>query len=239
MKNNNHITSFVKLLYLILTRKILYISKRIHWSHRWYRNKYGVFFVNDESLTKNSNVYSFGIGEDISFDNAIINKHSCRVYGFDPAPKSITWIKNQQISSNFVFFEFGIGSKNEFVEFYLPKNPNHVSGSIVTQNNVNKTTKISVELKNLETIMEELGHQCIDVLKMDIEGAEYEVIDNVLKSNCKIKQVLIEFHHRFIDNGAIKTRGAIKKMSDHGYKVFAVSDSFEEISFLNMAYYQE
>ena len=29
--------------------------------------------------------------------------------------------------------------------------------------------------------MNELGHKLIDVLKMDIEGSEYDVIENILK----------------------------------------------------------
>ena len=37
----------------------------------------------------------------------------------------------------------------------------------------------------------------IDILKMDIEGAEYDVIDDIINSPVPIAQVLIEFHHRF------------------------------------------
>ena len=49
----------------------------------------------------------------------------------------------------------------------------------------------------LSTILEKLGHNRIDILKMDIEGAEYEVIEDIISSTVPIQQVLIEFHHRF------------------------------------------
>ena len=32
-------------------------------------------------------VYSVGLGQDISWDKALIEKYRCEVYGFDPTPK--------------------------------------------------------------------------------------------------------------------------------------------------------
>lgn len=88
-------------------------------------------------------------------------------------------------------------------------------------------------MKSLEDIVNSLGHKQIDVLKMDIEGAEYNIIDSVLESSVQINQILIEFHDRLFDDGKIKTMNAIKKLKDRGYEIFAVSDSFEEVSFIN------
>ena len=129
-------------------------------------------------ITKDSIVYSFGIGEDISFDLAIIEKHNCKVFGFDPTPKSINWIKKQSISPNFTFFDYGIADKSEAIDFYLPKNPAYVSGSFIKHKNINDQEKVLVQMKTLEDITLDFGHKRIDVLKMDIEGAEYQVIDN-------------------------------------------------------------
>ncbi|GIS18490.1 MAG: hypothetical protein CM15mP120_04060 [Pseudomonadota bacterium] len=43
--------------------------------------------------------------------------------------------------------------------------------------------------------MRDLGHDHLDVLKMDIEGAEYAVLDDMLQSNILPDQLLVEFHH--------------------------------------------
>ena len=37
-------------------------------------------------------VYSFGIGEDISFDEGLIISYNISVYGFDPTPRSIEFV---------------------------------------------------------------------------------------------------------------------------------------------------
>jgi hypothetical protein len=67
---------------------------------------------------------------------------------------------------------------------------------------------------------------------MDIEGAEYEVIKNIIDNNIQINQLLIEFHHRFPGIGIKRTKEAIKILNTGGYKIFDVSPSGEEFSFI-------
>lgn len=80
-----------------------------------------------------------------------------------------------------------------------------------------------------------LGHSKIDVLKMDIEGAEYDVIDDIMYLDIPIKQICIEFHHRFDTIGVGKTIEAIEKLSKKGYRIFSYSKNFEELSFIKKA----
>ena len=49
-------------------------------------------------------VYSFGVGTDIAFDLAMMKKYSAKVCAFDPTPKSIKWVENQDLPSSFRFF---------------------------------------------------------------------------------------------------------------------------------------
>ncbi len=210
-----------------------HLQINVKCNHTWYGNTYGGFFLCPELLNESSIIYSFGIGEDMSFDNATSMNHNCHIFLFDPTPKSINWMKRQKLNEKFCFFEYGISGKNEFIDFYLPKNLDHVSGSSIMQNNIDIKNKISVEMKSLGTIMNELGHRHIDVLKMDIEGSEYDVIADILNSKISITQILIEFHDRFFENGYLKSKEAVKMLKLHGYEIFAISDSFEEISFIN------
>ena len=223
----------IKKIILILTGKVSHLKKVVKCNHIWYGNTYGGFYLCPELLTENSIVYSFGIGEDISFDNAVIKSHNSEVFGFDPTPKSKMWIKTQKLYEKFHFYEYGISDKSGFVDFYLPRNPEHVSGSAIKQNNVDVTNKVRVEMKSLKDIMNEFNHKHIDVLKIDIEGSEYDVIENILKCKISITQILIEFHDRFFKDGKLKAKQAIENLKANGYEIFAVSDSFEEVSFIN------
>ena len=42
--------------------------------------------------------------------------------------------------------------------------------------------------------MRELGHDRIDLLKLDIEGAEYELLDAMFESDIRPMVMCIEFH---------------------------------------------
>jgi FkbM family methyltransferase len=231
MKRN--LRSKLKNFYYHVFDKYGHLKKGIEVDNIWYGNDYGGFYVIPELVNANSIVYSFGIGKDISFDKELLDIHDCRIFGFDPTPKSIEWCRNQQLPKKFQFFEFGLAKKSGKVIFNLPVNKEHVSGSIVKQQNVSSSNTVEVEMKSFGDIVKELGHAKIDILKMDIEGTEYDVIEDILHSKVTINQILIEFHERFFDNGKKKTEMAIENLSLKGFKLFAISDSFQELSFVN------
>ena len=210
-----------------------HLIERIKINKKWYGNDYGGFYIYQKLLNPDSIVYSFGIGEDISFDNAVIKNHKCYLYAFDPTPKSINWIKSKTLSSNFTFFEYGIAEKSGTFDFFLPKNTNNISGSYVFQNSVDSKQKIKVEMRSFSDIVDDLGHNHVDVLKMDIEGAEYAVLESILNNPINIPQILIEFHDRLFLDGREKTKNAIMRLRDYNYEIFGVSNSLQEISFIN------
>ncbi|MBB4806186.1 FkbM family methyltransferase [Chryseobacterium defluvii] len=215
--------------------KITYLKKNISIDHQWFGNQYGGFYIASGKLNKDSVVYSFGIGEDISFDKAVIEKFGCKVFAFDPTPKSIKWVKNNtDVPTEFNFFPFGIDDRSGDVEFMLPKNESYVSGSAIKQKNVNEQRVVKVPMKCLSDIVQDLGHTSVDLLKMDIEGSEYKIIENILNTPVEIKQLLIEIHERFFEDGKDRTRKLLSLLEEHGYKLFGVSDSMEELSFIKV-----
>lgn len=228
------IKRILKKIVLAISRKNKHLKINIDCKKVWYGNKYGGFYAFPNSLDKSSIVYSFGIGEDISFDTALIENHGCKVYGFDPTPKSINWCRNQNLPANFFFFNFGIAEKSGDVDFYLPNKNEHVSGSATIHSNVSIEKKCKVMMKSLNEITKDLNHKKIDVLKLDIEGSEYDVIKTIPFDDIIINQILIEFHERFFKDGKQKTQKVIDYLNVMGYKIFAVSESYEEVSFIKI-----
>ena len=198
-------------------------------------NKNACFTVNPKIISSDSIIYSFGIGTDISFDLQLINFFGSTVFAFDPTPKSIQWLKLQDVPESFKSFPIGLANYTGEADFYLPENESHISASMFSKQS-NSITR--VEVKTLKDIMNELGHTYIDLLKMDIEGAEYDVIDDIIKSDIKIHQILIEFHHRFHPQGITKTRNSIKRLKEAGFVLFYVSPIGEEFSFVNLQYHK-
>ena len=212
--------------------KFEYLQPTCILSKEWYGSVYGGFFVHPERINEKSIIYSFGIGKDITFDKKCIKNHQCTVFGFDPTPKSIEWVQQQKVSEKFNFFNYGISVISGIQHFYLPKNNKSVSGSLVMNETVNEDDMVAVNMQSFAAIIQDLKHNEIEVLKMDIEGAEYDVIDSILAANITINQFLVEFHDRIFPTAEPKSKAFVEKMKANGFEIFAVSDSFEEVSFI-------
>jgi FkbM family methyltransferase len=189
--------------------------------------------ISPRNLSEQSVVYSFGVGEDISFDLELIKRFAVTVHAFDPTPRSTAWIANQTLPAKFRFQALGIADYNGTAKFSPPHNPEHVSHTMVG----NKTSALGVEVpvQRLSTIMKNLGHDRIDILKMDIEGAEYAVLEDLLASQIGVYQLLVEFHHRWPQIGARKTKEIIRELNLGGYQIFSVSPTGEEFSFCKVS----
>lgn len=144
-------------------------------------------------LNKNSVVYSFGVGDDISWDLALLQEVGCDIHAFDPTPYSIEWVSKQQLPPQFHFHPYGVADYDGVAGFN-PKmtHPNNKNLSMSIFKYGNPPT-IPLPVKRLSTIMKELGHDHIDVLKMDIEGTEYPVIRDM--KGIPIRQFLVEMHN--------------------------------------------
>lgn len=118
------------------------------------------------------------------------------------------------------------------MELWLPENPDHVSASCRQSERMSGDSFMAV-CKNLRSIMDTLGHTKINVLKMDIEGAEYEVIQAMVADSTidKLDYLLIEFHHWMPSFKNEDTLHSIKTLASYGFDVLWVSDSGHELLF--------
>jgi FkbM family methyltransferase len=177
-------------------------------------------------------VYAAGVGRDISFDLALIQRFGLVVHAFDPTPASIAWVRAQELPAGFVLHEHGLADFDGEALFYPPADPAHVSHTIL-ERPMDRGGVVVAPMKRLVTVVAALGHERIDVLKLDIEGAEYGVIEDLANGALRPGQVLVEFHHRFPGIGASRTHAAISRLRGIGYGVFSVSPTGEEFCFLH------
>jgi FkbM family methyltransferase len=179
---------------------------------------YGGYFLDPSLLPLAPVIYSVGIGKDVSFDLALIKQYDFTVHGFDPTPGVKYWLESQSLPRQFRFYGIGIADFDGEVDFYLPSRQDFISHSM-TQARQYSRDSIRVPVTKLSTAMARLGHERIDILKMDIEGAEYAVLYDLIKDRIGVGQILVEFHHRLSSVGTDKTRAVLSSLNEYGMKI--------------------
>ena len=181
-----------------------------------------------KGLTADSVVYSLGVGDDIDFDLSLIEKYGVQVHAFDPTPSSIDMLDARDLPQQFAFHPWAVSATDGSLMLYPHLRKDGTKSDVMyTMIAEEETVEDAIEVPaySLSTISEKLGHKQIDLMKMDIEGAEYEVLDGLLSSSIKPTQLLVEFHHRFPGVGLEKSDiDVIQRLRDAGYKIIAISE---------------
>lgn len=196
-------------------------------------SEYGGWSICTDDLSHQSIVYSFGIGEDLTFDLGLISRCGCQVYAFDPTPRTKAWLEKKPVPKTFTFFDYGIADYDGKARFHPPDEKSFVSHTLIP--NVYDTTEASfdVEVKTLATIMNQLRHAHVDVLKLDVEGIEFSVLKDIVRKEVSVTQILVEYHHRFSGFSLKDTIESFKLLYSHGYHCFSASADRTQFSFID------
>ena len=84
----------------------------------------------------------------------------------------------------------------------------------------------------LRTLLSELGHAAIPVPKRDMEGAEYCVLDDLLASGLRLKQILLASRQGMPDFGTSRTEAVLRRMCVEECRIFDVQPTAREVSLL-------
>ncbi|KAL7579584.1 hypothetical protein ACA910_007952 [Epithemia clementina (nom. ined.)] len=164
-------------------------------------------------------VYGVGAGENIDWDTGMIDRYGATVHLFDPTEKSIRYTtpiveayarkcsrstrrtsKDSGPSPSPCLFHTpeGLSDQPGTLVFALPANPDHVSMRLAELKTADMTRTTTVRVNTLRHWMEERGHDYLDILKIDIEGSEYAVLESLLDDDfLPFTQLLVEYHSRF------------------------------------------
>lgn len=197
---------------------------------RYLGSPYGGWMIATPPLRDASSpvVLSFGLGDDVSFDEAIISTYRAQVFGFDPTPASLRWLAAHGVPAGMRVEPIGIAAFDGEQEFAMPVGETRGNFSSKQRGD----TTVVCQVRRYATILAMLGLRRVDVLKLDVEGAEYDVIDDLLASAALPTQLLVEFHHRLHNIHVAETRRSVRAIQRAGFSLFAVSPGGQELSFI-------
>jgi FkbM family methyltransferase len=193
----------------------------------------GAWAVWPQILGPQSVVYSFGVGDNINWDLKMIRRFGLTVHAFDPTPASIAWIARQQLPPQFIFHDCGISNFDGALDFYPPKRRGGTHFSQERRGGpLDRRPPVRGRVERLSTIMQRLGHQRIDLLKLDVEGAEFEAIPNLIDSAVAVDQLLVEIHYQFPARSFRVAIDLVQQLKRYGMQCLHVSPRGYEFSFV-------
>jgi len=156
-------------------------------------------------------VYSIGVGYDWAFDS-YFGRKGCEVHSFDP-----TVILPTLLDENVHFHYLGLGGNS---------GPGDLSGKFTHP----KFGRVDDNVEPLAKIMSDLGHDHLDILKVDCEGCEWPAFEQIAQHKPdlidSVKQILVELHFSVTlgipSKNQISSMGTLYKflIKDKGFKMF-------------------
>lgn len=147
-------------------------------------------------LNEDSVVVDLG-GYEGQFAYNIYQKYNCNVYVFEPFLSYYKSIDSRFKNNEKIrVYDYGVSGKTENLHIVDSNDGSYILESREVENIANLKIE-TVKVKSFKEAYEEIGVDTIDLLKINVEGSEYDIMKNIFDSNLtsKINNYQIQFHH--------------------------------------------
>ncbi len=183
--------------------------------------KCGNYYMHAGHLRQDDVVYSCGVGDDVTFDDALHGLCGCDVHLFDPTPVAVAYMEQEAPKPHFHFHPWGVWTEDGMKPFYFKKEKLREQRSLSVTNLMHSTGFVMLECLTLPSIMRQLGHERLNILKMDIEGAALPVLRDMLATKLRPRQIVAEFEkgRSPLVQFTLETERVLRQLRASGYNL--------------------
>lgn len=145
--------------------------------------------IKNDTVGSHSFVISGGAGHDISFELQLVMETGCQLILLDPSPTGRVTVAKSDLPRSMVFEPLAISDRHGLVAMAQPLNSSEGSWRRDTRNSGDR-----MQSTTIHKVMQRHGAKKVDLLKIDIEGFEYQVLHDALRRRLPIKQICVEIH---------------------------------------------
>ena len=180
---------------------------------QFFTNKiYDSFFSEIEKL---DNVLDIGANVGL-FTKLCLDKGANKIYSAEINQKAIDCFNTiHKNNERVILVDKAVSTTVGEIEFYIDPE-NSLIGSLHQSHTDSLSNKEIVKTITLDEIITSNNIERVNLLKMDIEGAEYDAIKTISDDNLKkVDYILMEFHDNF---GGILREDILNKLDDIGFE---------------------
>ena len=155
----------------------------------------------------------------------MIDTYSVNCFGVDPTERHFPALKEleKKWEGKFTHLPFAISNNNDEITFY--ESLENQSGSLRDDHtNVlnDQINTYKVQCMTIPNLLEMHDIPVVDYFKLDIEGAEYDLINGLKEGDLdRVNQLFVEFHHHCIPEYTVSdTFLSVKRIESLGFKSF-------------------
>jgi FkbM family methyltransferase len=161
--------------------------------------------------------YSVGAGGDISFDMQLIERWGVHVRSIDPVPDYVRRaLEEADGEERLTAHQFAIATSDGPVRMQLTHDPHSESVSPVGL--YDSKSYVEFDGRTLASLMAELGDASVQLLKLDIEGGEYDVIPSLDLRALGVEVFATQLHHVA---SVARARALLATLATQGYEPVA------------------
>jgi FkbM family methyltransferase len=184
-------------------------------------SSYGGWMVPRKVIEQGWTCYCVGAGGDISFDLELIRGFNARVRCIEPDEEYVARaVEQANGEAGFSAHRVAIAVADGPLHMQLTHHPG--SRSLSPANLYDTHDFVEIPGRTLQSLATELGDQTIDLLKLDIEGGEYDVMPTIDLRALGVKVFATQLHH---NRGVAKARRLIADLDSQGYEAVAIKSS--------------
>jgi FkbM family methyltransferase len=172
--------------------------------------------IYDELNLKNLNI-CFDIGSNVGLFTKYLKLNDCnKIFCFEPNKTAFNSLqKNLKNENEVELFNLAVSYNKDALRLYIDD-----SNSLISSAHDIKNNYYDVETITLKDIFERNKIQKVDFVKIDIEGMEFDLIENLEDSIFqKIDKFLIEYHDFYFTDGSQKLEKLKNKLNLMGYEI--------------------
>lgn len=168
----------------------------------------------------------------------VLGHERLTIHAFEPFMQSIEVLeanlKLNELSAKVTVHKFALGNSDGTAQLFVPKRSGTSAASLADLHPDEQNSVVTIETRRLDSMFPSTGLNNLDLIKIDVEGAEAQVLEGGWGTISKFKPMIFaELLRKWSSKFGYHPNEVIHSLASLGYQCFAVGEKLRLIKEIN------